>query len=403
MVIIRLFFIAICIFSSASQNFKIKSDLEKINENINQVNNELLRISTYTIISFTNRVNSKLDFTTTSNKNSNHTKTESFMKGAHLIDYLFALIMLLFIVIIIFLFCSRRKTILTNKSLAENNAFIADLYEEIRQQFEIIKDKNKELDKYHYQLEMLVEQRTKEMMTAKNQAKESDLFKSTLLSNIYHEIRTPLNAIMGFTQLLGFDENIKNKEYLNIIDKNADNLLVLVDNIIELSKLQSENPQFEIEKVVIKDLMNKLYSETCSLNEANEKYNIEIVSDFNELTGSDLIYTNKQNLEKILKQLVDNALKYTIEGKICLSCKISNNLILFEVSDTGIGIEKEKISAIFNPFHKIEDHNNLHRGMGIGLTLAKQLSKRLNGELSVESEFKKGSKFTLSLPFNKLK
>jgi signal transduction histidine kinase len=272
------------------------------------------------------------------------------------------------------------------------------LYEEIRQQFDIIKYKNHELDKYQQHLEILVEERTKEMLIAQKKAKESDLLKATLLSNIYHEIRTPLNAIIGFTQLLGIEEKIKNTDYLKIIDKNADDLLGLVDNIIELSKLQSDNGVIEINKIRISEMMQNLLNETSIVKEAHRKNKIEVVPDFNELMPSDYIYTNMAILEKILKQLIDNALKYTQEGFIRIGCKISEKKAIFHVTDTGIGIEKDKIPFIFNAFHKIEDHNNLHRGIGIGLAISKQLSEKINGQLLVESEYKKGTKFVLQIP-----
>jgi signal transduction histidine kinase len=395
---IRLFFLSLCLIATINQN-NLKACAVGSSIIIEKnCNIELHKNISHVFLSCFNQNEANTLFLINSNRPWNRLEITQFLMQQGLIFYLVVSILFLLIILIAFLIWSRHKALVTSRILAENNDFIADLYEEIRQQFDLIKEKNKELDKYQYHLEMLVEERTREMQAAKNKAKESDTFKSSLLSNIYHEIRTPLNAIIGFSQLLGFEEDIKHKEYLKIIDKNADDLLVFVDNIIELSKIQSENQSYELERIGLKEFMNKLFMETCLLRDSHKKEEIEIFPDFHDLSENDYLITNRQILEKTLNQLANNALKYTTKGIVGLSCKQTNKFVVFDVSDTGKGIEKEKLPLIFNPFHKVTDQNHTHRGLGIGLAIAKHFSQRLNGQLIVESEINKGTKFSLILP-----
>ncbi len=303
-----------------------------------------------------------------------------------------------FLVLTIFLVNSKNKLKIANRKIKENLNFIADQHEEILIQFELIKRKNKELNKYRDHLEKIDKNMMHKLDSVKEKAKESDRLKSTIISNIYHEIRTPLNAIMGFIQLISVEEDLKNKHYIEIIEKNADDLLLLVDNMIEFSKLQTKATVLSITEISIKELLEIIYNETVSIRRAYKKHNIDIDLALDELSEDETIFTDKEKLYKILKQLVDNALKYTREGRISIGCTRNAGSTSFFISDTGTGIENEKLPSIFNAFHKIEDHDNLTRGIGIGLAIVKQLASQIRGEIQVASELKKGTKFTLQIP-----
>ena len=303
-----------------------------------------------------------------------------------------------FFILTIFLIKSKNKLKIANHKIQENSKFIADQHEEILIQFELIKRKNRVLSKYRDHLEKIEKNMTHKLNSVKEKAKESERLKSTIISNIYHEIRTPLNAIMGFIQLISIEEDIKNKHYIEIIEKNADDLLLLVDNMIEFSKLQTKGSELSVTEIPIKELLENVYNETVTIRRAYKKHNIDIDLKISEFDDYETIYTDKEKLYKILKQLVDNALKYTREGSISIGCSRKAENICFFISDTGTGIENEKIPSIFNAFHKIEDHDNLTRGIGIGLAIVKQLAMQIKGEIDVVSEISKGTKFTLQIP-----
>jgi len=307
--------------------------------------------------------------------------------------------LLLFLIsMIIILIKYTRKLKKANQIIKENARFIADQNEEIKVQFDILKRKNIELNKYREHLEKIDKRMVQKLNYALDKAQESERLKTSLISNIYHEIRTPLNAIIGFVQLLSIEEEIKNTKYIDIIEKNADDLLSLVDNLIELSNLQAGIKDLKIKELNINEFLNTIYNETVSIRNVQKKDHLDIRLEFYESVEYDIITTDSIKLYKIIRQLIDNALKYTKEGSISIGYFKDDQSAYFTISDTGIGIREDRILSIFNPFLKIEDQPNLYRGMGIGLALAKQLADLINGEIEVESKLNEGTKFTIKLP-----
>jgi len=259
---------------------------------------------------------------------------------------------------------------------------------------EEITTQNQELSMYKDHLEHLVKERTLELLNAKEKAEESERLKSSFLSNMSHEIRTPMNAIIGFSNLLkdkSISEDHKDR-YIEYITSNSKSLLLLIDDIIDISLIDADQiiispVPFSIKNVLIE--LEKYY-------QLENTKPIEIYFDSN----NDFIMNNDEvRFKQIFNNLITNALKYTHEGEIHFGYAIKEEEIVFYVSDTGIGIDEKYTEAIFNRFHKIEDDTSvLYRGAGIGLSINKKLVELLGGRIWVESKLGIGSTFFFTLP-----
>lgn len=291
--------------------------------------------------------------------------------------------------------------------LNEAHLSLSEQHEEVKQQNELlsqlsqeIMEKNKELEMHHNKLERLVDERTKELKEAKNKAEESDKLKSAFLANMSHEIRTPMNAIVGFSNLLR-DGNLTNDErnrFIEFIVSNSDSLLVLIDDILDLSMIESNQLVIRNGIIVLNELMDHLYS-AYSLFNKNE--NLKLFLN-NELHDQNIrIYSDGERIKQILNNLLSNAFKFTSKGMVELGLKKIDDNMAFYVKDTGIGIETKDLEAIFGRFRKSEDNKDiLYRGAGLGLAISKALSQLLGGSITVESKYGIGSVFTFFLPEN---
>ncbi len=239
-----------------------------------------------------------------------------------------------------------------------------------------------------------------ELVQAKEKAEESNRLKSAFLANMSHEIRTPMNGILGFTSLLR-DANLSvenQKNYIDIIEKSGDRLLNTVNDIIEISKIESG--ELSVKKSTV-DLIGHLTTQVKFFAPEAKKKNINIIMQ-NNIDGNDLtITTDKNKLSSILSNLIKNAIKYTDEGTIKVGFKTKNNQVLFSCQDTGIGIPASRQEAIFNRFEQADiDDKHAHQGSGLGLAIVKSYVEMLDGRIWVESEEGKGSTFYVSLPNN---
>ncbi|HZL11819.1 MAG TPA: ATP-binding protein [Prolixibacteraceae bacterium] len=228
-------------------------------------------------------------------------------------------------------------------------------------------------------------------------AKNSDQLKSAFLANMSHEIRTPLNAIVGFSSLMA-DPDISDEDKISFeeqVSRNSDYLLSLIDDIIDVSKIESNQLTINIREVDIVPLILQI-TETFQLG-VQSKENVKIIA---RLDSSELkINVDKIRLEQIFRNLVANALKFTDEGTIEISCVQGKEFYTFSVKDTGIGIHVDDHLVIFDRFMKIDNNKqHLHRGTGIGLFLTKQLVEIFGGKIWVESEVGKGSIFYFTIP-----
>lgn len=276
---------------------------------------------------------------------------------------------------------------------------------EIQLQRDNLEEMYRELINYRNRLEELVEERTKAYLIEKEKAVQSEKLKSAFLANMSHEIRTPLNAIVGFANLMnepGITEDEK-KEFGKIIENNSNFLLHLINDILDISKIEAGLFTINKNQVKLIDLFNDIdfiFNENLKrINKASvtPEYHTTIAEEVKELE----INTDPIRLKQILTNLITNAIKYTKEGFINFGCNLKDEkTLLFYVQDTGIGIKDENQELIFERFRKVEDPDSeMFRGTGIGLALVKELVGLLGGKIWVESEYGKGSTFYVTLPF----
>lgn len=238
-----------------------------------------------------------------------------------------------------------------------------------------------------------------ELEKQKFKAEESDKFKTAFLANMSHEIRTPMNGIIGFAELLKDDDNTHDEQnhFIGIIQKSGYRMLDTINNIIDISKLESgvETPQYE--DVNIDSMVHEL--QNFFSIEAKTK-GLTLV--FNEqLFVSGPFYTDEYKLNSILTNLIKNAIKFTHKGYIEVTYSITEAMAEFTVKDTGIGIPTDKQSSIFDEFVQADfSHSNGFEGSGLGLSISKGYAKLLNGDLSLESEANKGTRFSVRIPNN---
>ncbi len=242
-----------------------------------------------------------------------------------------------------------------------------------------------------------------ELIHAKEKAEESDRLKSVFLSNMSHEIRTPMNGILGFTEILSrmqVDRN-KQKRYIDIIQQSTKQLLTIIDDIIDISKIESG--QFEVfnSKVELNSFCKEIYD--THLGQLRRK-NIEEIS-LHFTKPKELLElhceTDEVMVKRILDNLLGNAIKFTNAGSVEFGYHFLNEkTLLFFVKDTGIGINPEKQKIIFERFRQIDEgETREYGGTGLGLSITKSFVERMGGHIWIESEPNKGSTFYFTIPF----
>ena len=237
-----------------------------------------------------------------------------------------------------------------------------------------------------------------ELNVALEKALESDRLKSAFLANMSHEIRTPMNGILGFISLLNQPNLNKDQidSYSKIINKSGNRLLNTINDIIDISKIEAGEVDITISEIYLDNELDELFSFYAP--EANSN-GLSLFIEPSLLTDKVAVLTDGHKLHGILTNLIKNAIKYTEAGAITFGYSLKENFIEFFVKDTGIGIPKNRIHAIFNRFEQadIED-TEVFEGSGLGLAISKAYTEMLGGEIFVESEEGKGSKFTFTIP-----
>jgi len=240
-----------------------------------------------------------------------------------------------------------------------------------------------------------------DLIKAKVEAEASNRLKSSFLANISHEIRTPLNSVVGFANLLLTNDitNEVKEEYIEHINHNSEKLLQIIGDIIDLSRLESSQIEITYEEASVNSIVNEIVEDARKIIRRNEKSIIINVMNMLEENG-DLIFTDRIWLKRVLNHLMDNAVKFTLEGSIRLTYNKENDSLVFRVKDTGIGINKENLDHIFEEFRQeIDGHHRPFEGLGVGLTLAKEVIERMGGKIYVQSEKGVGSEFSFSIPY----
>jgi len=260
-----------------------------------------------------------------------------------------------------------------------------------------ITDRNRserELEQYRFHLEELVAERTNEMKVAVKNAENANKAKSEFLSSMSHELRTPMNAVLGFSQLLVTDtDSLLTKDQLESVEmiiEGGEHLLSLINDVLDLSKIEAGNSELKIESINIKTLISEVYllvqpqaeQQSISLdNKITEEVDYKILADY-------------RKLKQVMLNFSSNAIKYNSDqGILTYSCDRSNNKIRLSVSDTGDGVTEELLPSLFEPFNRLDKANSTIQGTGIGLTICKNLVELMGGEIGVFMNPGKGLTF----------
>lgn len=240
-----------------------------------------------------------------------------------------------------------------------------------------------------------------ELLRAKQDAEKANKLKSEFLANVSHEVRTPMNSIMGFSRILSDHQtSSKYKRFCSIIEENGKNLLALLDDVLDISMIESDNIDLQIEEVALQSFFESLfvnYSKTLSLQK-KDKIRINL-SDKNPNVKALL---DPKRLHQILNNLITNAIKFTDQGVVEFGYSLENDCILFEVKDSGPGIDDVDKDKIFDKFHRIQDARSEKSGQGLGLAICKSLVNKMGGQIWVENN-KSGCSFYFKIPYVPIK
>ena len=238
----------------------------------------------------------------------------------------------------------------------------------------------------------------KELIAAKERAEESDKLKSSFLRNMSHEVRTPLNSIIGFAKLISQRDNSLEdiREFTSEITHNTEKLISIIDNIIDISKIYSNQIEPEIKPFDLISLIKTIVYEQNFLAKAK---GININYEINPSCDDFILNSDENKIEKALNFIIDNSVKFTQKGDVFVKCVIDNSKVEISVTDTGIGIPKDMHNVIFSPFRQVDSElTRSYGGNGLGLPIAKAYIELIGGQISLESELDKGTTVKLSIP-----
>lgn len=274
--------------------------------------------------------------------------------------------------------------------------------EELRVQQEELMQSNQELEERTSLLEeknALIEQHNIDIQQKSRELEQSTKYKSEFLANMSHELRTPLNSILLLSKLMADSDDLDEQyvEYAEVMQSSGQGLLTLIDEILDLSKIESGKMTLEISEVPLEEIttdMKMLFNPVAK--QKNLALNIEI-----EPETSQILNTDKLRLEQVLKNLLSNAIKFTSEGSITLNVSTdeAKEKIFFKVIDTGIGIAKDKLKMVFEAFQQADGSTQRkYGGTGLGLSISRELARLLGGQIELKSTEGIGSEFTLIVP-----
>ena len=283
----------------------------------------------------------------------------------------------------------------------EQNREIEQQKRELEEQNREIEQQKSELEKQNRDLEMIskeLEEKNVAISEESEKIKEADRYKSEFLANMSHELRTPLNSIIILSKLLGNNKeknlNDKQQKHLNIIHKSANDLLDLINDILDLSKLEAKLTTLNLQNFNIKDLILEMHELFLPL--AKEK-GLDLKLEIGDLSKFD-VYSDINKIKQILRNFISNALKFTESGSVVVGLKDEDRFFKLFVKDSGIGIAKENLGKIFEPFKQADGSTSRkYGGTGLGLAITKELAELMGGRVEVESELGKGSCFSVVL------
>lgn len=264
------------------------------------------------------------------------------------------------------------------------------------------KQAEEELKKHRDHLENLVAERTADLMIAKEAAEAANIAKSTFIATMSHELRTPLNAVLGFSELMSHDESATEaqKETLRIINRSGAHLLSMINDVLDISKIEAGRLDVDIQAFDVIKLLNEI-GEMINVRAVAKQlsFSVNLAANIQRFVKSD-----SGKLRQVLINLLGNAIKFTREGEVRLHAhtepftSVDTLLLVVEVVDNGVGIPADKLEELFKPFVQLVQENADVKGTGLGLAISKSLIELMGGKISVSSVVGEGSTFKIELP-----
>jgi signal transduction histidine kinase len=258
--------------------------------------------------------------------------------------------------------------------------------------------RTRELQKINQEMEQRIIERTAELAAAMKKAQIADQVKSAFLATMSHELRTPLNSIIGFTGIILHEHvgplNAEQKKQLNMVRRSSQHLLALINDVLDISKIEAGQLQVAAEKINLRQIVEKAEQSTRPLADGKGlELGFEISPEIETITG------DSRRVEQILLNLISNAIKFTEKGSVRITCETDESDVIVKVIDTGMGIKAEDMETIFQSFRQIDSGiSRKYDGTGLGLSISKKLVELMGGKIWVNSTWGAGSTFGFSLP-----